>query len=610
MSRSPTEERSVALYEQGWNAINRLIRKDGSWSGHERNCFYLNGGDGQFTDASGISGIDFPEDGRAFVSFDYDRDGDLDIALKNRNAPQLRLLRNDLANEMAAVRFLLEGTSSNRDAIGARVEIYTREGLRQKTVRAASGYLSQSSRQLHFGIEGLGDVEKVIIRWPSGLVQTLGSVQPNHLVRVVEGKADFSTERFLSANTTPVPVAARPMSTPARGTWLLDPVRAPDFTLKDLEGTPHSLAELKGRNVLINFWASWCVPCRGELTEFKEKRKEMQAAGLNLLAISVDEPPADEAVRAFRSELDLDFPLLLATEEVVKVYDVLVRNLYDRVSDLAVPMSFLIDAQGNVVRVYRGRIGVGDVISDSNRLPVTREQLEVMGLPFEGINLGGEFVRNYFSLANELAERGHAGPAEAYYRVAIENRPDSAKIHYNLGTVLLNQRRWTEAAAEFETAVELNARFAEAYNNLGYTLAALKEYARAREAYGRALELRPYFAEAYNNLGTLEARTGGLPQAIASFEAAIANRPDFVNAHLNLSTALAQSGRAKESLVALSKAYELAPSPELCVRLVRARAQEGNSSEVRRLIEEGLTRWPNHPGVRELAEAAGVEPSR
>ena len=137
MSRSPTEEKAVELYEQGWNAISRLIRGNGSWSGHERNCFYLNNGDGTFIDASGISGLDFPQDGRSFVGFDYDLDGDVDIALKNRNAPQLRLLRNDLANGRASVRFVLEGRSSNRDAIGARVEVHTSRGVRQKTVRAA-----------------------------------------------------------------------------------------------------------------------------------------------------------------------------------------------------------------------------------------------------------------------------------------------------------------------------------------------------------------------------------------------------------------------------------------------------------------------------------------
>jgi hypothetical protein len=91
---SPDEAKPSQNYEQGWAAINELIRADGTWSGYERNVFYANNGDGTFSDISGVVGLDFLEDGRAFALADFDHDGRQEVFLKNRNGPQLRLLKN------------------------------------------------------------------------------------------------------------------------------------------------------------------------------------------------------------------------------------------------------------------------------------------------------------------------------------------------------------------------------------------------------------------------------------------------------------------------------------------------------------------------------------
>ena len=94
VANSPVEAKSSHEYEQGWNALNELIRSDGTWSGYERNVFYANNRDGTFSDVSGAVGLDFMEDGRAFALADFDHDGRLEVFLKNRNGPQLRILRN------------------------------------------------------------------------------------------------------------------------------------------------------------------------------------------------------------------------------------------------------------------------------------------------------------------------------------------------------------------------------------------------------------------------------------------------------------------------------------------------------------------------------------
>src|SRR5206468_10916576 len=125
VAHSPGEAKPKHDYEQGWNAINELIRSDGTWSGFERNVFYANNRDGTFSDVSGVVGLDFLEDGRSFALADFDHDGRLEVFLKNRNAPQLRILKNVMDDLPPSIAFRLRGTKSNRDAIGASITIET-----------------------------------------------------------------------------------------------------------------------------------------------------------------------------------------------------------------------------------------------------------------------------------------------------------------------------------------------------------------------------------------------------------------------------------------------------------------------------------------------------
>ncbi len=110
MSQSPLDGSSpgeTAEYQRGWKALNRLLHEDRSFSGHERNCAFLNlGGNsaadyagqtnrpGQFADVSAASGFDLADDARAIAVVDWDFDGDLDLWTTNRTAPRVRLLRN------------------------------------------------------------------------------------------------------------------------------------------------------------------------------------------------------------------------------------------------------------------------------------------------------------------------------------------------------------------------------------------------------------------------------------------------------------------------------------------------------------------------------------
>ena len=119
---------------------------------------------------------------------------------------------------------------------------------------------------------------------------------------------------------------------------------APVFTLKDSEGSIYELSSLKGKAVLINFWASWCPPCRSEMPAMEEVFEQYQNQGFVILAVnSTIQDDLDEAKEFFK-EMGLTFPLLLDTDgSVTQTYQV--RSL---------PTSFFIDREGIIQEVIIG----------------------------------------------------------------------------------------------------------------------------------------------------------------------------------------------------------------------------------------------------------------
>jgi cytochrome c biogenesis protein CcmG, thiol:disulfide interchange protein DsbE len=117
---------------------------------------------------------------------------------------------------------------------------------------------------------------------------------------------------------------------------------APDFSLKDLSNTEVSLSSYKGQIVLLNFWATWCGPCKLEMPTLQQHYVDYQAQGLVVVGVEAGDPAAD--VQAFATEQKLTFPIL--TDEKSTVTD-----MY-RV--IALPTTFLIDRQGMIVRQQRG----------------------------------------------------------------------------------------------------------------------------------------------------------------------------------------------------------------------------------------------------------------
>lgn len=118
---------------------------------------------------------------------------------------------------------------------------------------------------------------------------------------------------------------------------------APDFSLKNLAGETVKLSDYKGQVVMINFWASWCGPCRQEMPLLDDMSEEMSKAGFVLLGVNLDEDVND--ARGFLADIgEMSFPILL--DPTAKVAD-----LY---GNQAMPSSYFVDREGNLAFLHQG----------------------------------------------------------------------------------------------------------------------------------------------------------------------------------------------------------------------------------------------------------------
>jgi tetratricopeptide (TPR) repeat protein len=603
---SSADRDSLLAYRNAWQATNRLLRRGHSFSGFEPNCVFLNCRGSRFANVSSVTGLDFPDDGRALAVTDWDQDGDLDVWLGNRTGPRLRLMRNATIDGSARhtdhghVAFRLQGTRSNRDAIGARVTVKLGQRAASsttpaappliQTLRAGDAFLSQSSKWLHFGLGSHTEVEKVEVRWPSGTVERFSNIRAGGRYRLVEGSG--RTELLPHAKRE-IALALRrqesvPLSSISR-TYFSNRVPMPLISYEPLErkagdditGGQAMPINVDGRPLLLTLWASWCQPCLVELHDMAANAETLRRAGINVLAVSVDGLDSSQSTtaadaRAVIERLKFPFASGMATREMLDKLSVVESIVLSYEGGLVVPTSYLFDSDGYLAVAYKGPVKLNQLEQDvaqlnlplaerrnlSAALPgrwITRPRLLLMRAVAGAFRSRGydEDYARYMKLDADILERQLASARTDNQRQELTEQ--FAAANFNLGMTLVSSGDFAEAANYFQRTIELKPDHVEALINLGAVYGRARNVDMAVKTLQRAVELSPDSIPARVNLAAALSASGNFAAAIPHYEAILSTEPNSANAHAHLARALIELGRIEPAAEHLETAVLLNP---------------------------------------------------
>jgi tetratricopeptide (TPR) repeat protein len=640
VARSPGPGGTSKRYEMGWNAINELIRSDSTWAGYQRNVLYLNNRDGTFSEVSGTAGLDFGDDSRAFALTDLDHDGRLEVFLKNRTGPQVRVLRANEGFPCAAIAIRLRGDKSNRDGIGAAVTVQTNGRRQTKILRVGTGFVSQHTKELFFGLGASPGEVHLHVLWPSGATQDFSAMPVNHRIELAEGQAEFQASPFAAAPNGSLPAPPQAVDPPsAVDTWLVDPLPAPEFDLPGLDRREVRLGGAGRHPALLYFWSMADAPCREGLFRLYRARDRWQTRRLQVVGVNVDATSSADVLGEFAREQGMRataaFDLVSATAEVNGVYNLLFRYLYDRRRNLGLPTAFLLDGVGSIVKVYQSHIDLEKLSADVDLIPTSAEARLRLALPFPGNSLGGDFSRNYHTYGTAYFQAGYPDQALAAFQTVVRRDPSDATAQYNLGTIYLQKGEPERARAALVRALEIRPAYADALNDLGllasragrsgeaesyfqkaldadpgYVIALQnlgtlyrgeKKWNEARATFEHALQLEPGNAELQFEMGIVFAMQNDVSHARSYFEQAVKLAPDYADAWNNLGVLLAKSGNSDEALNAFLECVKVAPDyVQGYLNAARVYAIEGDKAKAGALLRRWLER---HPDDREATAA-------
>src|SRR4029077_23083 len=259
----------------------------------------------------------------------------------------------------------------------------------------------------------------------------------------------------------------------------------------------------------------------------------------------------------------VSFPIVLGSEDVAAIYNVLYRYLFDRHRDLALPTSFLVSAKGEIVKVYQGPVDPEHVEQDFRQIPQSNAERLARALPFPGVTDTIEFGRNYLSYGSVYFQRVYLDQAKSSFLIALRDDPSSAEALYGIGSVYLDQQKTAEARESFERALKLRATYpdtlANSWNNLGLLAAREGRTGEAIPYFQEALKLSPDHLIALDNLGSAYRQQKRWDDARKTYDRALELGPNDAEANYGLGMVFAQNDDTARAFDSLQRALKLRP---------------------------------------------------
>ena len=161
---------------------------------------------------------------------------------------------------------------------------------------------------------------------------------------LIAAAAGFVFARWQHVRGAAEPPTAATLTTAIRATAIVGAAR-PDFALPDLNGVMHNVGEWDGKVLAINFWATWCPPCRKEIPEFVALQRKYADRGLQFIGVALEQP---DPVRRFAAEHQVNYPVLVGEMEVIQV-----AESYGNLAG-ALPYTVLVGRDGKIAFVHAG----------------------------------------------------------------------------------------------------------------------------------------------------------------------------------------------------------------------------------------------------------------
>ncbi len=394
---------------------------------------------------------------------------------------------------------------------------------------------------------------------------------------------------------------------------------------------------MRGKPTFLYFWITKSSEASQQLRALQKSYGSWQMKGWQLISVNVDDPPVDLARRLDQ----FAFTILRGSDDVAAIYNILYRQLFDRHRDLSLPTSFLIDSNGDIVKVYQGAIIPEHVEHDLQHIPRTDGERLARALPFPSATYTLEFGRNYLSYGALFFQRGYLDQAGASFQQALREDPSSAEALYGIGSVYLNQGKNADARESFERAVQLPANYhdtlPDAWNNLGVIATregrvgdsvpcflealrlnphhllsldnlgnayrSLKRWDDARNVLQRALEIAPQDPEANYSLGMVFAQSGDNAKAYDYLQRALQARPVYPEALNNLGILFLLTDRRDQAVASFEQCIRVAPAfDQAYLNLAHVFALEGARDKARGVLLDLLKQHPDHPQAKQALE--------